>query len=43
MKKTFHYEVVSKTHHSFIPNKAGMGVKAEADNCRKRAGDDVSV
>jgi len=38
LKKTLHYE-----DHSFIPNQAGMGVKVEADNCRKRAGDDVSV
>ena len=43
LKTTLHYEVVNETEHGFVPNLAGMEVIIEADNCRKRAGDEVSV
>jgi hypothetical protein len=43
LKTTLDYEVVNKTDHSFVLYVAGMEVKVEVDNCRNRAGDDVSV
>jgi hypothetical protein len=35
--------MISKMAHCFIPNLAGMEVKVKLDNCRKIAGEEVSV
>jgi hypothetical protein len=37
------YEMFSKMDHRFIPNPAGMEVKVKLDNCRKIAGEEMSV
>jgi len=43
LNTTLQYEMVSKMDHSFFPNLAGMEVKVKLDNCRKIAGEEMSV
>jgi hypothetical protein len=43
LKNTAQNETVSKIDHNFVADLAGMEVKVELDNCRKRGREEMSL